>query len=67
LLEVVEFNSIRDGAYTVSCHATTDERWARVLAGYSAAGLQDMHVLRNPEATRPACEAVYPRVDDSHY
>lgn len=55
----VKMNHIRDGAYTAACHDCPDERWARVLAGHRAAGLQDNYVLRNPEAVRPACEAVY--------
>lgn len=59
LPDTVKMNQIRDGAYTTAARATTDERWARVLAGHRAPGLQDNYVLRNPEAVRPACEAVY--------
>ena len=58
LPEEVKLNHIRDAAYTIASRATTDERWARVLAGHRAPGLQDNYVLRNPEATREACEAV---------
>ncbi|MEM1097146.1 MAG: site-specific integrase [Planctomycetota bacterium] len=59
LPDSVKMSHIRDAAYTTACQATSDERWARVLAGHRAPGLQDNYVLRNPEAVRPACEAVY--------
>lgn len=55
----VTFDTIRDGSYTSACHAVSDERLARVLAGHRAAGYQDRYVLRSPEIVRPACEAVY--------
>lgn len=53
------WDSLRDGAYSAACRATVDDKWARLLAGHSAPGLQDNYVLRHPEAVRPACEAVY--------
>jgi integrase len=53
------WDSLRDGAYSAACRATVDDKWARLLAGHSAPGLQDSYVLRNPDAVRPACEAVY--------
>lgn len=59
LPDTIKMNQIRDGAYTTAARATTDERWARVLAGHRAPGLQDAYVLRNPEAVRPACDAVH--------
>lgn len=60
LPEDVTFSTLRDGAYTTACQAPgVDEKFARVLAGHKSAGLQDKYVLRNPEMTRPACEAVY--------
>lgn len=59
LPESITFGCLRDGAYTVACHTTTDERQARVLAGHVAPGLADHYVLRNPEIVRPACVAVY--------
>jgi integrase len=59
LTDTITFDGIRDGAYTVACQSTIDDKWARVLAGQRAAGLQDNYVLRNPECARPACEAVY--------
>ncbi|MCX5658307.1 MAG: hypothetical protein NTW19_01125 [Planctomycetota bacterium] len=59
LPDSVKFCHIRDGAYTAAIQGTTEEKWARVLAGHRAPGLQDNYVLRNAEATRPACEAVY--------
>jgi integrase len=55
----VTFDTLRDGAYTAAIQGTPDERWARVLAGHRAAGLQDNYVLRKPEAVCPACDAVY--------
>lgn len=54
----VTFDSIRDGAYTAAVRGA-EEKWARVLAGHRSPGLQDNYVLRNPEAVRPACDAVY--------
>lgn len=59
LPDSVKMTHIRDASYTIASRATTDERWARVLAGHRAPGLQDHYVLRSPEATREACEAVY--------
>ena len=55
----VTFDCLRDGAYTAAMHGAPDERWARLLAGHRAPGLQDSYVLRNPEIVRPACDAVY--------
>jgi integrase len=57
--DTVKFDHIRDGSYTAACQGTTDERQARVLAGHKAEGLQDRYVLRNPEITAVACQAVY--------
>jgi len=54
----VKFDDIRDGAYTAALQHC-EEKIVRVLAGHKAAGLLDSYVLRNPEMTRPACEAVY--------
>jgi integrase len=55
----ITFSCIRDGAYTSACRARVDDKWARVLAGHKAAGLQDNYVLRHPEIAAPACAAVY--------
>ena len=59
-LPAVTFDSLRDGAYTAACQAPgVDDKWARLLAGHKAPGLQDSYVLRNPKIVRPACDAVY--------
>ena len=56
----VTWAQIRDGAYTAAAHAPgVDEKFARLLAGHKAAGLQDKYVRRNPEIVKPACDAVY--------
>ncbi len=58
--ENVKFNHIRDGAYTAAVQKKgVEEKFARVLAGHKATGLQDNYVMRNPEITRDACDAVY--------
>jgi integrase len=54
----VTFDTLRDGSYTAAVRGT-EEKWARVLAGHASPGLQDSYVLRNPEAVRPATDAVY--------
>jgi integrase len=54
----VQFDWIRDGAYTVAMEGASDERQARVLAGHRGHGLSDNYVGRNPEFVRPAVEAV---------
>jgi integrase len=59
LPDSLKFNNIRDGSYGAACDKAPDERWARVLAGHHAAGLQDNYVLRNPEGAKPACDAIY--------
>lgn len=59
LPDAITFGTLRDGAYSIACQMATDERWARVLAGHRAAGLQDNYVLRNPDVTRQPCEAVW--------
>jgi hypothetical protein len=55
----VGFDHLRDGAYTAACRSRIDDKWARLLAGHRAEGLQDSYVKRHPEIVRPACEAVY--------
>ena len=54
----VKFDGIRDGAFTSACRVTDGINLARLLAGHSN-GMADHYVLRNPEAVKPACEAVY--------
>lgn len=56
----VSFDWLRDGAYTAAIRTPgVDERFARIMAGHKSPGLEDNYVLRHPEITRPACEAVY--------
>jgi integrase len=61
--ETVTWSHLRDGAYTAAVTAPgVDEKFARLLAGHKAQGLQDKYVLRNPAMVKPAWDAVY-----SHY
>jgi integrase len=54
-----EWASMRDGAYSAACHdPKVEERFARVLAGHKAPGVQDKYVVRNPAIVAPACRAV---------
>jgi len=55
----VTFDSLRDGAYTAACMLLDNDKYARLLAGHRAEGMQDNYVLRNPEIVRPATDAVY--------
>lgn len=56
----VQMNQIRDAAYTAAiADPASSENAARVLAGHRAPGQQDHYVLRSPEITKPACDAVY--------
>ncbi|HZZ41647.1 MAG TPA: hypothetical protein VFE58_01805 [Tepidisphaeraceae bacterium] len=56
----VKWSHIRDGAYSSACNAPgVDEKFARLLDGHKAQGLQDKYVLRNPQIVKPACDAVY--------
>lgn len=59
LPKTVTFDGLRDAAHTAACQARSDDKWARVLCGQRADGLQDNYVLRNPACVRPACDAVY--------
>lgn len=57
----MEFNALRDGAYTAACEAGVDINVTRILAGHSS-GMADHYVQRRPAIVRPACEAV-----EKHY
>lgn len=60
LPDEVTFDTLRDGSYTAAINAPdVEERFARVLAGHTSPGLQDSYVLRNPQCTRSACDAVH--------
>ena len=53
----VEFNRIRDGAFTASCKSTVDSRLANIVAGH-ASGMSDHYIARNPLIVKPACDAI---------
>jgi integrase len=57
----VTFNQIRKGAYSAALRDKTvkDGRFARVLAGHVAKGLEDNYGERSVEYAAPACDAVY--------
>jgi hypothetical protein len=58
----VEFNQIRDGAYTAACAAGVPEKEARILAGHRFAGESDAYVMRNPHMVINAVTAI-----EAHY
>jgi integrase len=59
-LHHVQWDMLRDGAYTAACKAPhVEERFARVMAGHKSPGLEDRYVLRSPQIAREACEAVH--------
>ncbi len=53
----VEFNQLRDGAYTNAVASGVDVMQAQILAGH-AAGVKDHYVRRNPRMVEAACRAV---------
>lgn len=55
----VEFNQIRDGAYTACVVTGVPLHLCQILAGHRAAGQIDNYVARNPEVAKPACDAVH--------
>lgn len=58
-LKQIDFNQIRDGAYTaaVNAHGVT-EKEAKLLAGHKLAGESDKYALRNPNGVAAACAAI---------
>lgn len=54
----VEFNHLRDGAYSAAIDGGADLLHAKLLAGH-ATGISDHYVKRNPRMVADACEAVY--------
>lgn len=59
-LPTLEFNSIRDGAYTQACKISSDQ--GKLISGHSLGGETDSYVLRNPEMVADACAAI-----EAHY
>ena len=58
--DTVKWAHLRDGAYTAAAHAPGVEgKFARLLAGHKAIGLEDKYVLRHSEVVKPACDAIY--------
>jgi hypothetical protein len=55
----VEYNWLRDGAYTAAVVTKVPLMLCQRLAGHRAPGITDHYVARNPEIVGPACEAVY--------
>jgi integrase len=53
----VNFNQIRDGAFTAACTTGVDSRDADILAGHRC-GMADAYVLRNPGRTKAAVNAI---------
>lgn len=56
----LEFNQLRDGAYTSSCGAGIAFQLCQIVAGHATgAGESDKYICRNPLMVKPACEAIY--------
>lgn len=53
----VEFQHIRDGAYTASVENGADFAHAQILAGHKT-GMSDRYVKRNPMMVADVCEAI---------
>ena len=58
----VEFNSLRDGAYTAACAEGVEFHLAQILAGHEFIGQSNDYIQRSPRQTKPATDAIY-----SHY
>ncbi len=56
---IVEFNQIRDGAYTSAAENEVSFGACQVLAGHKLPGDADHYVARLPKLVRPACEVIY--------
>jgi integrase len=57
--ETVEFNNVRDGAYTYAARHGIEERLAEIFAGHLTRGQSSRYIARNPWIVKPACDAVY--------
>lgn len=55
----VEYNNLRDGAYTAACVQGVEFHLTQILAGHRHPGQSDQYVARNPAMVQPACEAIY--------
>lgn len=56
--EDVNFDTIRDGAYTAAIEGGADLLHTKLLAGHKV-GMSDQYVRRNPRMVKDACEAIY--------
>lgn len=56
--ESVNFDTIRDGAYTAAIEGGATEIQAKLLAGHTVR-MSDQYVRRNPRMVLAACEAIY--------
>ncbi len=54
----VQYNNIRDGAYTAACTEGVEFHLTRILAGHRQSGKTDCYVARNPLMVAPACAII---------
>lgn len=60
-LPSLEFNQIRDGAYTAAIEGGAEPMHAQILAGHRT-GIKDSYVKRNPKMVADACASI-----EKHY
>ncbi len=58
----VEFQHIRDGAYTAAVEHGATEAHAKILAGHRIQGMSDAYIKRRPRMVEDACAAI-----EQHY
>lgn len=61
-LSHVEFQHIRDGAYTAAIERGASEELTKILAGHKIHGMSDAYVKRRPRMVADACSAI-----EQHY
>jgi integrase len=61
-LSHVEFQHIRDGAYTAAIEHGASEEHAKILAGHKIRGMSDAYIKRRPKMVTDACAAI-----EQHY
>ncbi len=54
----VEFQHIRDGAYTAAIERGATEEHAKILAGHEIQGMSDAYIKRRPRMVADACSAI---------
>jgi integrase len=55
---LIEYNHIRDGAYTAACASGAEFSLCQIVAGHRLPGESDHYVARNPKMVAPVCEAI---------